>query len=1823
MAEGRRGSVLPDAAAASVAADSAPGGERRPSVSFAAALKGAKPTSEAGSDGPVGRRLSRKSLTALPATPGGQRRGSSLAAVLASTAGATGAAAAALEAPEGEQAMHPGLDRIKSFNRKKATFRTAAGGAAGRPGAGSLQFDDLCAAMDVLDERIGGALARLRSQNTAGLGAVRGLAHSKSGRLRLGGPSSTKEAPAPPLPEDSLPEGQQLVQGGSRGGTAGGGDGGEEYSPRHLLGAAAAEHPDKFLSRMRFELKEEASQHAGGFITARGRLEGNTDGVAVVQSAASPCSAGTTGPEAQQSGAQTPAAQQEQQEQQARPRRSTGVRWGATEGGLDKLGWVRNLVQFGEYKQRQQQAALGAAEAYCEPSAASTDTAAAPAALDTIGWLESGAGLRPASTAAPGTAASVPGQAAALQLARGPALRSREEAALLQSWLQDMMAQVIAQAGQPQPLPQQQSAADPAADHGSVDARSAAAAAAVDPTSAAAQLADAALWVYGMAFEELQRQVGTECSDRGALLGGMWQHVFNLVELRCSLVYESIISAIKEELQATRQRAAAAAAAAQAAEERVRESMYYSRDKFAAMEAEVKHLAQLLATAEEEVTKHSDEAALLRKAIDSQSSLRAAAEGRAAEEHRRRMDLEHRVEELEAAAAQQAAAAAAQEAELAQTRADLQRSRAEGLALAEDKARLEVEGQQLQRDYQTSEIMGLSLRERLAAWEGELQELSARHQQLQAEQATASAALLESQASLSGLQLQHESLQASAAQRAARLETELAGERASLADVRHELAETLAERAALDKALQEAGSRETSLTAQLKQLAGAHEQQMAKLRQETDGRRTLDDELQALRAGLQVTQQRLEGLGLVFASGAAHRTSAEAWRAVGPISMGRQVVSAVNQQLGELIARKAELQHELGVAKERWQTEESVRVRLQEQLLESKARESKLDKERQGLESVLSRAEAQRATLDAEVAQMRRMLQDSEGRCQASHRKAMEAANEAKRLAPLEPQAARLQDALQASQAELDRVQREVTAHQSSIRKLLDEKGTALEQLAARSQALDAAQLQIRELTAASRDRLALADAKAKLEEQLHELRQRCSATERLQSESMHQLTVARRLLADAASADERAKLAAAQQELASSKAAVSATRRESILLKDRLVATEGQLQFMERQLQVAVHAPLAAAVAAAGSGPLAASAGGASSAVVDQLKRLLETKEERIRQLERAQASLVSGTAQLKHLQGELSERDAQVAQLQAEVDATRKRLHALQEAQAKAATRDLVALAASEPALPPDVAQSLALDYARNHLRSELAWTKAKLVFVSHMATQLRAKLQAAEAERVQAEVESVCVEAFYLEQGLLEQRAFAAAFDATFVQVKRMLTSAVTTLAELRRQLVAPAAADLPRVAAQANALTAALSAWVQRFQGAHDESCQADPLAEVADWQAAILGALPAVRPTSPPPLQHVSSIIVQLYAHHLRQLPLAGPPEASMMVDNVFEAAAAFFCERRGFSREAALSPAGPVTALLAGVRSHLQQPKQLLLGRLVGLVPSGGSGSSRSLQHPAAWQLFVRLLCCLRALQGGGWDALVKEWMDSEEGVQLALQCVMDLLANLYNTDAPALLDSMRRGLVPLVRQGRRGPAVDLDAFLLVCMNEYCDGNCPISPLALPRRLTDGALASGALPAANGTSSSLAGTVSGVAAAVGLPEAFQGAAGAAGYARQQLQRNPMRKRIVNLTVAADALPLVGPPRSPPPRSRAASPEPMAGMVSGSSSPLAMTAAGTAGGSTAAPARSLQVLNGMHSLMASNPALPVGLRSSLRASAPTVAPGAAAAAAEDK
>lgn len=213
-------------------------------------------------------------------------------------------------------------------------------------------------------------------------------------------------------------------------------------------------------------------------------------------------------------------------------------------------------------------------------------------------------------------------------------------------------------------------------------------------------------------------------------------------------------------------------------------------------------------------------------------------------------------------------------------------------------------------DFQTAEVLGMSLREQLSAREAELQELSSRHSALQAEQvgchlgwmgkrarcllqpvqkaqytehpilasclqAVTSGALQEAQASLSALQQQHERLQASSTQQAAQQDAALAAEHEELAEAQRQLAATAAERQVLQKGLEEATAREAAVTAQLKQLAGAHEQQTGKLRQETDARRNADDELAAIRAGLQVVAVVGVRLGCSMAqprSGSMHPT---------------------------------------------------------------------------------------------------------------------------------------------------------------------------------------------------------------------------------------------------------------------------------------------------------------------------------------------------------------------------------------------------------------------------------------------------------------------------------------------------------------------------------------------------------------------------------------------------------------------------------------------------------------------------------------------------------------------------------------------------------------------------------------------------------------------------------------------------------------------------------------------------------------------------------------------------------------------------------------
>lgn len=87
----------------------------------------------------------------------------------------------------------------------------------------------------------------------------------------------------------------------------------------------------------------------------------------------------------------------------------------------------------------------------------------------------------------------------------------------------------------------------------------------------------------------------------------------------------------------------------------------------------------------------------------------------------------------------------------------------------------------------------------------------------------------------------------------------------------------------------------------------------------------------------------------------------------------------------------------------------------------------------------------------------------------------------------------------------------------------------------------------------------------------------------------------------------------------------------------------------------------------------------------------------------------------------------------------------------------------------------------------------------------------------------------------------------------------------------------------------------------------------------------------------------------------------------------------------------------------------------------------------------------VQVLDCLRNLLDINWKSTIREWA-SAVSTHVPLQCVLDLLGNLYNAEQPALLDVMAVRLLRLVQISDLGPCIDLDLLLMVIMNEYNSG---------------------------------------------------------------------------------------------------------------------------------------------------------------------------------
>ncbi|WIA29156.1 hypothetical protein OEZ86_011667 [Tetradesmus obliquus] len=215
-------------------------------------------------------------------------------------------------------------------------------------------------------------------------------------------------------------------------------------------------------------------------------------------------------------------------------------------------------------------------------------------------------------------------------------------------------------------------------------------------------------------------------------------------------------------------------------------------------------------------------------------------------------------------------------------------------------------------------------------------------------------------------------------------------------------------------------------------------------------------------------------------------------------------------------------------------------------------------------------------------------------------------------------------------------------------------------------------------------------------------------------------------------------------------------------------------------------------------------------------------------------------------------------------------------------------------------------------------------------------------------------------------------------------------------------------------------------------------------------------------------------------------------------------------------------PQGPISRLLASCQSLAgSSAKVALFCRLVGSYRQPGRAAWGA-QH---WQHFLLVLHAAKRLIGGLWKGVLRDWA-STAGARLPLQCVHDLLGNVYNVSylaeldrLPALLNtrqllleqpagsaaaaaaaareqaptaaqppaepgssrssrdagsvssnrhqrgSVSSALRELLVDGPVGPAVDLDDLLAMIMLQFDAGLLPPNPLMEPRRLTDGSLA--------------------------------------------------------------------------------------------------------------------------------------------------------------
>lgn len=91
----------------------------------------------------------------------------------------------------------------------------------------------------------------------------------------------------------------------------------------------------------------------------------------------------------------------------------------------------------------------------------------------------------------------------------------------------------------------------------------------------------------------------------------------------------------------------------------------------------------------------------------------------------------------------------------------------------------------------------------------------------------------------------------------------------------------------------------------------------------------------------------------------------------------------------------------------------------------------------------------------------------------------------------------------------------------------------------------------------------------------------------------------------------------------------------------------------------------------------------------------------------------------------------------------------------------------------------------------------------------------------------------------------------------------------------------------------------------------------------------------------------------------------------------------------------------PMSRLILSALNLPKTVKVQIFLSFLGLDPSNGTSERHE------WGFLLKLLSCLCILLGDDIESTLRSWA-SLKGTDIPIQCAMDVLANVYNTDSPS-----------------------------------------------------------------------------------------------------------------------------------------------------------------------------------------------------------------------